>query len=88
MNNAMTEIVPTASANSTPIFRSTATIPGATGTTINTSKPGTTIKTGARKWVNLSAARGTMSSFNSIFNPSANGWRMPNGPTRFGPYRF
>ena len=73
MNSANTDNVPTASANSTPMLKSTATIPGATGTTKYTNNPGTTINTGARKCVNLSATRGTMSSFNRILIPSANG---------------
>lgn len=35
----------------------------------------------------IEVVRGRMGSFINSFMASANGWRMPYGPTMFGPFR-
>ncbi len=47
----------------------------------------TTISVGASAWIKRLPSTGTMSSLNSSLNTSANGCKMPRGPTRSGPLR-
>ena len=59
----------------------------ANGITAMTRNAETMIITGAARWTNWSADRGTMSSLVSSLNASAIGWSRPSGPTRLGPIR-
>ncbi len=60
---------------------------GPKGITANARNAGTVAITGARMNTSLSAAFGTMSSFNASFTPSARLCSRPNGPLTFGPMR-
>ena len=57
------------------------------GITIQPAKPNTNVNIGAPKKIILFALRGTIISFNTAFNPSANGCNKPQIPTTFGPFR-
>src|SRR5512132_1384658 len=62
-----------------PMFRSAAISP--------TPKEPTKTKYGASLKRSRSAFAGMMSSLRTSFTPSARNWRIPLGPTRFGPIR-
>jgi hypothetical protein len=55
------------------------------GMTIQPAKPKTNVRIGAPRKISLLALRGIIISFNTAFNPSANGCNNPQIPTTFGP---
>ena len=73
--------------NSSPMFRSTTSMPGAKGMMVKDMSTTTTITAGAMMNTALSAKGGIQSSLVKILIMSASTCRRPKGPTRFGPYR-
>src|SRR5512140_4035691 len=70
-----------------PMFRSAAISPTPKGTATKAAKEPTKTKYGASLKRSRSAFAGMMSSLRTSFTPSARNWRIPLGPTRFGPIR-
>ena len=79
---------PMAITYSAPMLKSWPIMRRPNGMTVQSSAAPTKIRIGARLKSGRSALSGMMSSLISIFTASAIAWKMPHGPTRFGPRRF
>src|SRR5262249_40915777 len=66
---------------------SATTHPSETGMTAQAAKASTTDTSGASRNTPLLALAGMIGSLRINLKKSANGWRMPHGPTTFGPRR-